>query len=165
MIGMRLGNWVLDRKIGQGGAGTVYLAHADPSPPEGPPRAAVKVLAAELAADPGFLGRFQREIEVLGKLDHPGIVKLYDSGSQDARYYFAMEYVEGQSYETIRKDKVRLPWREVLELALQIAPALKHAHDRGVIHRDLKPANLLRGPDGQVKLTDFGIASLFASRH
>src|SRR5690349_19085008 len=95
MIGSRLGNWVLDRLLGQGAAGTVYLAHADPAAPAAPQRAAVKVLAAELAADPGFLGRFEREIEVLGKLDHPNIVKLIDSGRHEGRYYFAMEYVDG----------------------------------------------------------------------
>jgi serine/threonine-protein kinase len=127
--------------------------------------AAIKVLAPELAADPGFVSRFQREIEVLDKLNHPNIVRLYGSGHQDGRYYFAMEYVDGPSFETLRQDRPRFPWREVIDLALQIAPALKHAHDRGIIHRDLKPGNLLRAPDGTVKLTDFGIASLFTSRH
>src|SRR5262245_21792164 len=165
MIGSRLGNWVLDREIGQGAAGTVYLAHANPSTPGGPQQAAVKVLAAELAGDPGFLGRFQREIEVLGKLDHPNIVKLYASGCENGHYYFAMEYIDGPSLEELRQTNAKLPWRDVLDLALQVAPALKHAHDRGIIHRDLKPANLLLGPEGVVKLTDFGIASLFASRH
>jgi serine/threonine-protein kinase len=84
-----------------------------------------------------------------------------------------MEYVPGPSLETLREQRGRLPWPEVLDLAIQIAPALKHAHDRGVIHRDLKPSNLLRtlaNPEGEerfgrVKLTDFGIASLFASQH
>jgi serine/threonine-protein kinase len=165
MIGARLGIWIVDQEIGRGGAGTVYLAHADPVPVGRPRQAAIKVLAPELATDPGFLGRFQREIEVLGRLDHPNIVKLHGSGNQSGRFYFAMEYIEGPSYEALRLEQRRLPWREVLELALQIAPALKHAHDRGIIHRDLKPANLLRRVDGLVILTDFGIASLFASRH
>lgn len=165
MIGSRLGAWVLDRELGQGGAGTVYLAHADPIPETGSRHAAIKVLAAELAADPGFLGRFQREIEVLGRLDHPHIVKLIGSGNQNDRYYFAMEYVEGQNFEQRRLPNPKVPWLEVLDMALQVAPALKHAHDRGIIHRDIKPANLLHGQDGIVKLTDFGIASLFASRH
>jgi serine/threonine-protein kinase len=76
-----------------------------------------------------------------------------------------MEYVAGPSFEALLHGRGRLPWREALDLAVQVTPALKHAHDHGVIHRDLKPSNLLRSPDGEIKLTDFGIASLFASRH
>src|SRR5262249_13842346 len=82
------------------------------------------------------------------------------------------ELIDGPSFEQLRDLRGRLPWRQVLDLAWQIAPALKHAHDRGVIHRDIKPSNLLRAGDleipgdaGVVKLTDFGIASLFASPH
>jgi serine/threonine protein kinase len=119
------------------------------------------------------LQRFQREIDILRKLDHPNIVRFYDSGQEGPHYYFAMEYVDGPSYQALLSDRGRLPWPEVLDLALQIAPALKHAHDRGVVHRDLKPSNLLRtrpdpadpGRPALVKLTDFGIASLFASKH
>jgi serine/threonine-protein kinase len=170
MIGSRLGPWVIDKEIGRGGMGCVYLAHADPTPADGPQRAAVKVLAAELSVDPGFLQRFQREIEILRQLDHPHIVRFHGSGVEGGRYFFAMEYVAGPSFETIRDERGRLPWAEVLDLALQIAPALKHAHDRGVIHRDIKPSNLVRTEESTngstvVKLTDFGIASLFASPH
>jgi serine/threonine-protein kinase len=74
-----------------------------------------------------------------------------------------MEFVEGQTFEELLHEQDRLPWPEVLEAALQICPALKHAHDRGIIHRDLKPPNLMRTADGVVKLTDFGIAKVFAS--
>jgi hypothetical protein len=171
MIGSRLGPWIIDRELGRGGMGCVYLAHADSPPAEGPSQAAVKVLAVELSTDSGLLQRFQREIDVLRKLEHPNIVRFLDSGEQNGRYYFAMEYVEGPSYQHLLEEQRRLPWPEVLDVAMQLAPALKHAHDRGVIHRDLKPANLLRAappaPDQppRVKLTDFGIASLFASAH
>src|SRR5262249_36701303 len=128
------------------------------------------VLAVELATEIGFLQRFQREIEILRKLEHPNIVRFYESGQQDVHYWFAMEYVDGPSYQTILGQRNRLPWADVLALALQVAPALKHAHDRGVIHRDPKPSNLLiplpqPGKPPLVKLTDFGIASLFASKH
>jgi eukaryotic-like serine/threonine-protein kinase len=164
MIGTQLGPWVIDKELGRGGMGAVYHAHAGANG-EGPKVAAVKVLAAELAADPGFLARFQREIDILRKLDHPNIVRFFESGEQANHYYYAMEYIEGQSYETLLAQQGKQSWSDVLDLAIQVTPALKHAHDRGVIHRDLKPSNLLRTPSGKIKLTDFGIASLFASKH
>ena len=130
------------------------------------------MLAPELAAEQGFVLRFEREIEIVRRLDHPNIVRFFDSGLHDGRPWFAMEYIAGPSFDAVLEERGRLPWREVLELACQVAPALKHAHDRGVIHRDLKPSNLLRAPDdadpdgpGVVKLGDFGVASLFAGRH
>ena len=172
MIGTRLGSWILETEIGRGGMGTVYRARRAAGTAEGPATAAVKILAAELAVEVGFQQRFQREIAILQQLDHEVIVAFYESGVEDHRYWYAMEYIDGASYEEIREEQGRLPWREVLELAWQLSPALKHAHDRGVIHRDLKPSNLLRVEDaadpdgpGRVKLTDFGIASLFASPH
>src|SRR5262249_26478371 len=113
--------------------------------------------------------------DVLRKLDHPGIVRLLEHGVYEGRPFYAMEYVEGPSYEALLTSRGRLPWPEVLDLALQVCLALKHAHDRGVIHRDLKPSNLLRGAPaadpggagrfGTVKLTDFGIAWVFAGEH
>ena len=172
MIGVRLGPWIIDAEIGRGGMGCVYKAHCAEDAALGPPLAAVKVLAAELAVELGFQQRFQREIDILRQLDHPNIVRFFDSGSENNRYFYAMEYVEGASFESFRDKRGRIPWPEVLDLACQIAPALKHAHDRGIIHRDLKPSNILRTSDpgddpspGVVKLTDFGIASLFASPH
>ncbi|HEY7326036.1 MAG TPA: serine/threonine-protein kinase [Gemmataceae bacterium] len=193
MIGARLGSWILDRELGRGGMGCVYLARRDPTEVDKPEQVAIKVLAPELAVDSGFLARFQREIDILRKLDHPNIVRFLESGQQEGRSYFVMEYVAGPSFEKLLAQRGRLPWPEVLELAWQIAPALKHAHDRGIIHRDLKPSNLMLatacpepcpqegkknsatspllgelqggGGTGLVKLTDFGIASLFASPH
>src|SRR5437588_3978265 len=76
-----------------------------------------------------------------------------------------MEYVPGDNFEQLLLQHGRLPWKEVLDAALQICPALKHAHDRGIVHRDIKPPNLLRDPAGIIKLTDFGIAKVFAARH
>lgn len=161
MLGSRLGRWVLDQELGRGGMGQVYLAH-DAATGE---RAAVKVLAPDLAPDPGSAQRFQREIDVLGQLEHPNIVRFYEAGSQDGKSFYAMEYVEGKTYDDLLIDQGQLPWADVLDLALQICPALKHAHDRGIVHRDLKPSNLLRQADGLVKLTDFGIAQVFAGTH
>jgi hypothetical protein len=172
MIGVRLGPWIVESELGRGGMGTVYRAVADPPAEHGPNVAALKVLAAELALDAGFRQRFQREIDILRELDHPNVVRFYGSGEERGRFYFAMEMVEGPGFDLILEQRNRIPWQEVLDLALQVTLALRHAHDRGVIHRDLKPSNLMRVattsedyPFGIVKLTDFGIASLFSSPH
>jgi serine/threonine protein kinase len=172
MIGVRLGPWLVESELGRGGMGTVYRATAVPPPADGPASAALKVLAAELALDPGFRQRFQREIDILRELDHPNVVRFLGSGEELGRFYFAMELVDGPGFDALQEKRNRIPWPEVLDLALQVALALRHAHDRGVIHRDLKPSNLMRlpvpsedYPFGIVKLTDFGIASLFSSPH
>jgi hypothetical protein len=159
MLGDRLGKWVLYKELGRGGMGRVYLAQEELTGQ----RAAIKVLAAELAQEAGFLQRFLQEIEALRRLDHPHIVRFYEAGCENGIYYFAMEYVEGQGLDALLEQQGRLPWSEVLEIALQVCAALKHAHDHGIIHRDLKPANLLRTAEGTIKLTDFGVAKLFAS--
>jgi serine/threonine-protein kinase len=170
MIGCRIGNWKIVAELGRGGMGTVYRGHRVEG--SGPDVAAIKVLAAELAVEVGFQQRFQREITILEQLDHPNIVRFYESGQDRNRFWYAMELIDGPTFESLRDERGRLPWPDVLDLAWQIAPALKHAHDRGVIHRDLKPSNLMRcGETGHpsqppvVKLTDFGISSLFASQH
>lgn len=159
MFGERLGKWTLSTEIGRGGMGRVYLATEDMTGRQG----AVKILSAELAADPGFLGRFQREVEALSQLDHPHIVQFFESGHESGKYYYAMEYVPGESLEEIVDHKKRVPWRDVMEIALQVCPALKHVHDHGIVHRDIKLSNILVRDDGIVKLTDFGIAKVFAT--
>ena len=97
----------------------------------------------------------------LADLDHPGIVRFFEAGEQDGRHYYAMEYVAGRNFEEVLRERGRLPWREVLDLALQVCPALKHAHDHGVIHRDLKPSNVLvEDQTGDVRITDCRVARL-----
>src|SRR4051794_5082112 len=148
MIGNRLGPWILISEIGRGAMGRIFRAERAADAPGEPAVAAVKVLSAELAGDPVFVERFQREIAALKQLAHPNIVRFYDAGSADGHFYYAMEFVDGADYQVILADRGRLPWAEVLALALQVVPALKHAHDRGIIHRDLKPSNLLRAAGG-----------------
>ncbi len=160
----RLGHWIIDKELGRGGMGQVFLAHEDPALNPDGRQAAVKVLAPELATEVGFLHRFQREIDILRQLDNPHIVRFYDAGFQDNRYYYAMEYVPGRNFEEVLKARGRLDWREVLVIAMQLCPALKHAHDHGIIHRDIKPQNVLQAEDGTVKLSDFGVAKVFAGK-
>jgi serine/threonine-protein kinase len=154
----QLGPYRLGKKLGQGGMGAVY-AGVDG---EGNP-AAIKVLFPHLAGEEGFRARFEAEIDSLKKLRHPNIVRLFGYGEQKGTLFYAMELVQGSSLEEELRGQRRFTWREVTRIAVQICKALKHAHDHGVIHRDIKPANLLLTDDGQIKLSDFGIARLFGN--
>ncbi len=154
-----LGPYDLQEEIGSGGMGTVYLGrHRETSE-----LAAVKVLPPTLAREEGFVMRFTREAEVLRTLTNPHVVRLLDSGVDDGTYYFAMEYVAGETLADRLKRDHRLPWQEAFDITNQLCSALKAAHDAGIIHRDLKPSNVLLATDGKVKLTDFGVAQLFAA--
>ncbi len=155
----RVGPYLIEKKIGAGGMGNVYLGRHETTGQE----AAIKVLPASLAREEGFILRFNREIEALQKLTHPNIVAFYGSGVDGETYYYAMEYVDGETLtQRIRREK-RIPWRDTVEFAIETCGALKAAHDAGVIHRDLKPSNLLIDAAGRVKLTDFGVAQVFAT--
>lgn len=139
--------------------GTVYLGeHVDTAQ-----QAAIKVLPAAMAREPGFVARFNREVAAMNKLHSPHIVELLDSGESDGTFYYAMEYVPGETLTARLTREKRIPWREVIEIGVQICRALKAAHNSGIIHRDIKPSNLMLREDGVVKLTDFGIAQMFAS--
>jgi hypothetical protein len=157
---VRVGPYLIERKIGAGGMGTVYIGTHEQSGQ----LAAIKVLPASLARENGFVLRFNREIEALQSLNHPNIVKFFESGTDgEDTYYYSMEYVDGETLTgRLRRDR-RIPWEETIELAVQICAGLKHAHDVGVVHRDLKPSNLLVSKSGQVKITDFGVAQVFAA--
>src|ERR1043165_2875228 len=120
MIGDRLGKWVVFKELGRGGMGRVYLAQEEMTGRQ----AAIKVLASELAQDVGFLQRFQREIETLSKLEHPNIVRFYESGFENGLYFYAMEYVEGDNLEKLLETQGKFPWQEVLDIAMQVAPAI-----------------------------------------
>jgi serine/threonine-protein kinase len=155
----QIGPYVIEEKIGAGGMGTVYRGRHR----ETGQLAAVKVLPAALAREDGFVARFNREIEAMRQLANPHVVALYEHGESDGTWYYAMEFVEGETLtDRIRREK-RLPWREAVDVAIEICAALKAAHDAGIVHRDLKPSNLLLSSDGHVKLTDFGVAQVFAA--
>jgi serine/threonine protein kinase len=155
-----IGSYRIDRKIGAGGMGNVYRGvHTETGQV-----AAIKVLPASMAREDGFVQRFTREISALKQLSNRHIVQLYGNGeTPDGSYYYAMEYVDGVTLTSDIIDRKRIPWPEVIELTLQIVSALKAAHDAGIVHRDLKPSNLMLTQDRVIKLTDFGVAHVFAS--
>lgn len=149
-----IGPFEVGDRIGVGGMGIVYRATYTKN---GAP-VALKVLSPEVSDSEALQKRFEREISILKKLQHPNIVRYYGGGRFGTQRFYAMELVEGGSVEQYLKEKGKLPWEEALEITMQIAKALEHAHEAGIVHRDLKPANLLVAKAGLIKLTDFGIA-------
>lgn len=155
----RIGPYLIDKRIGAGGMGNVYLGKHEQTGQV----VAVKELPASLAREEGFVHRFNREIEAMRKLSCPYIVQLYDNGADGEIYYYSMEYVDGETLTSRLRRERRIPWEEAVELSRQICVGLKHAHDAGVVHRDLKPSNLMLDKQGNIKITDFGVAQVFAS--
>ena len=159
MIPSQIGPYAIDAKIGSGGMGSVYLGRHHVTGEQ----AAIKVLPASLAHEEGFIERFTREIDSMKKLSNPHIVKLFENGVDNGTYYYSMEYVEGETLTQLLRRERRVTWLTAIDYGIQICYALKAAHDAGIIHRDLKPSNLLITPDGTIKLTDFGVAQVFAT--
>lgn len=149
-----LGPFELERQIGVGGMGIVYSAIY----PKTGKRVAVKVLSPGLISDPKLLKRFDREVEILKRLDHPNIVKYYGGGTANNQRFYAMEFLDNGSLQDQLKKRGRLTWEQAIHVGRQVAGALEHAHNAGIIHRDLKPANLFLSKSGRLKLGDFGIA-------
>jgi eukaryotic-like serine/threonine-protein kinase len=144
----------LKEPLGVGAVGTVYRAESDDI--QGP--VAVKILHPNIAHDAGMVHRFQREIVVMERLHHPHIVRHFGGGMMEGQYFFAMELLDHGSLKDRLQKHGPLPWPLAAYYAAQIASALQHAHNHGVIHRDLKPSNLFFGEDGRLILGDFGIA-------
>ncbi len=119
---------------------------------------AAKVLHPHLATDRGFLVRFRREAVAAARLSHPGIVSIYDTVSQPGLEVIVMELIDGQTLRSALDSRGSLPPEEAIDLAIQIADALSHAHAGGIVHRDVKPSNILLCRDGRIMVTDFGIA-------
>ena len=121
--------------------------------------AAIKVMSSDFGQKGTIGHRFDREAEILQQLRHPNIVRFLAWGRFRGTSYIAMEYVQGETVEKMITDRGHLPWREVVELGIQICEAPSATpHEHGVVHRDLKPSNLMVTADGKVKLADFGIA-------
>ena len=142
------------RSIGEGGMANVYLAYDTILDR----KVAIKVLRGDLSNDEKFVRRFQREALSASSLSHPNIVEMYDVGEDNGLYYIVMEYVEGKTLKQLLKRRGNLTLSEAIDIMLQLTDGMAHAHDSYIIHRDLKPQNIMIEDDGQVKITDFGIA-------
>lgn len=150
----RVGRYELISKLGEGGMGTVFKARDTGTGGV----VALKVLPSKLAEDRVFMGRFQREAIAVTRLDHPNIVRGLDVGSAGGSHYIAMEFIDGLDCDKMLARRGRLPEKEAVKIALQVAKALEYAHGRRLVHRDIKPANIIVMPNGTAKLTDLGLA-------
>ena len=160
LVGQTLGTCTLEKLIGQGGMGSVYLARqARPQR-----NVAVKVLLPNLSMDSQgnqeFLARFRREADVIAKLEHVNIMPIYEYGEKDGLAYLVMPYLTGGSLREVLSKQGKLSLATAATYIDQAASALDYAHAHGVIHRDLKPANFLLHADGRLVLADFGIARI-----
>jgi serine/threonine protein kinase len=154
LVGRILGRYQLLSLVGRGGAGDVYCA-VDSRLNR---LVAVKILVPYLANDVTWSQRFEQEARLIAGLNHPHICVLHDAGHDRGVYYLVFEYLVGEVLSD-RLSREALPLPEVLEYAIQIAEALEHAHQQGIVHHDLKPQNIMLVKTG-VKLVDFGIAEL-----
>ncbi|MFB7875959.1 protein kinase [Nocardia sp. NPDC056064] len=151
--------YVIERQLGRGGMGSVYLAKH----PRLPRMTALKLLNREMFFDQEVRARFEREADLVSRLDHPNIVTVYDRGLDDEQLWISMQFIDGVDAASV--DPQTLPPARALQIVKETADALDYAHGMGVLHRDVKPANILLARSGagrgeRVYLTDFGIARL-----
>ncbi|HEY1187496.1 MAG TPA: serine/threonine-protein kinase [Gemmata sp.] len=152
----QLGPYRLGEPLGRGGMGTVYRGeHVRLKK-----AVAVKVLDTALVRDSRAVARFQREMEVVGRIDHPNVVRATDAGEVDGFHFLVMELIDGKTFAGLITARGPLPVAEACELTRQAALALQGAHEHGLVHRDIKPSNLMLSATGQVKLLDLGLARL-----
>jgi len=155
LTGQTIGSFYIERILGKGAMGAVYLGKHN----EKGLYSAIKVVdPGKRQASPLMLQRFEREISLLKRFNHKNLVKFRDAGVHNGLRYYAMEYVEGETLESVLAKKERLPVSTTCQLIWQLCDALEEMHSEGVVHRDLKPANVMIDKAGTLKLTDLGIA-------
>ncbi|MCC6623977.1 MAG: protein kinase [Deltaproteobacteria bacterium] len=148
----RVGRYVIDRRLGEGGMGTVFRAHD----PELDRSVAIKIVHPEVDED--ACGLLAKEARALARLSHPNVLVVHDVGTRDHRLWLAMEYIAGGTLREWRMAHASATWREIVALFVDAGRGLAAAHKAGVVHRDLKPDNVMIGLDGRVRVTDFGLA-------
>ncbi len=159
LIGKRLGHCKLVERIGEGGMGSVYRARHETLEKD----VAVKVLAPAFRQDNDLVQRMLREARLAARIEHPGIVSVQDAGVENGIPYLVMPFVKGRNLDDILKDRKRLKPSESLSAVKKAARAFAAAHKLGIVHRDVKPGNLIVTTDGQIKVTDFGLAVAVAA--
>ncbi|MBI5367688.1 MAG: serine/threonine protein kinase [Planctomycetes bacterium] len=156
---VQIAGYELLAKVGQGGMGAVYRARQLSMDRI----VALKILPRHLAKDPAFVERFIREARAVARLNHENIIQGIDVGEAGGVHYFVMEYIEGCTVNSLLKKDGALPEAKALEITLQIARALEHAHKNALVHRDVKPENMMLTKDGVAKLCDLGLAKQVTS--
>ena len=153
--GPHLQGYRIERLLGRGGMGEVYLAVQESLQR----RVALKRLSDRLEADADFVRRFQAEARAAAALNHPNVVTVHDVWEEGGRHYLAMEYMDRGNFEARVAREGRLPWREVIDILHDAAKGLVYAEMRGIVHRDIKPANLMQNEVGTTKIADLGLAT------
>ncbi len=150
----------IKKKVGSGAMATVFLAKQLSLDR----KVAIKVLPKKLSTNANFIERFYKEGRAAAQLNHPNIVSAYDVGKAGDHHFFVMEYVDGETaYDRIVRDR-QLGEAEAIDIVIQVAHALQHAHERGFIHRDIKPKNIMMSREGTVKLADLGLARALSDK-
>ena len=157
--GFVIGPYVILDRLGEGGRGRVFKAQHKLMGR----LVALKIIAPHLASRSSSIARFHREMRLLGRLDHPNVVRAFDADQIGDHFYLVMEYVAGRDLERLLEDRGSLSPTEVANFMAQAALGLSHAHDRGIVHRDIKPTNLILSDEGQVKVLDLGLGALIES--
>ncbi|MDI7260480.1 MAG: protein kinase [Thermodesulfobacteriota bacterium] len=155
MKGDGFGRYQMIRELGRGSMGVVYQGRD----PQIDRLVALKVLRQDRITSEAFVLRFLKEAKAIGRLSHPRIVSIYDVGQGRGTIYLAMEFIEGETLNHIIEKK-KLSLEEIINLNIQIAETLDYAHQKGIVHRDIKPSNIILQVNGQIKITDFGIARI-----
>jgi serine/threonine protein kinase len=154
--GLIVGRYIILERIGSGSMGRVYRAHHVMMDRV----VALKIIAPEISSNERVVARFQREMKLVGRLDHPNVVRAFDADQINRVLYIVMEYVAGASLSERLKQKGPIPAVEMIDYAAQAALGLAHAHEQGIVHRDIKPSNILLNEDRRIKILDLGLGVL-----